>query len=322
MRIEPANPDNFRVEHALPCLVYSLFDSQGLQTAVSGSATEDSRFPLASVTKTFTAHLCLAEPFRRQLDRPFREVLPWFRLQDEAAARAMTPRDALCHFSGLPPHTDDWVRCELSRERYIRERLPLLNSAGPFREKHRYSNLMYAVLGLWLEKIGGSRWEERVTGDLLNPLGLHRTGHLDESWTEQAPPPHALDAGGRLREIPPFFAKRNHLIAPASELIGSMPDLAAWGRHLLSLPITDERWKPHSFITETRPFPEFGPLSYGLGWRLDTVCGEKRVWHSGQCSGYTTLLSLYPERQTGLAAATNRTEAVNALHQLDLRINF
>ncbi|MDF3127989.1 serine hydrolase [Kiritimatiellaeota bacterium B1221] len=297
----------------LPTWVCSRFDAHEITTSAGGeNIAKDTRFPLASVTKTFTSHLCLGEGFREKLDIPIREILPYFKLSDSQATAEMTPRDALCHFSGLAPHTADWVQCELSREAYIKERLPRLPLEGPIRQKHRYSNIMYAVLGQWLEEIDGRTWEELVSEEILNPLGMSRTTHIDETWGRDAAPPHGVSAIGKPEPIPPFFAKQNHLIAPASELIGSMPDLAKWGQFLLSIQTEDDRWKPHSCITRN---PR---LDYGLGWRLDRIQGEPRYWHSGQCSGYTTLLTLNPHRKNGLALATNRSDAVDILMELSL----
>ena len=278
------------------------------------SADSDTRFPFASVTKTFTAHLCLQPDLLQYLDLPIQEVLPYFQLQDPEATRLMTARDALCHFSGLPPHTDAWVRCALSREAFIRDRLPHLEMAGPFREKHRYSNILYAVLGQWLEAISGSSWETQIVALILKPLEMTRTGFLAENWQHDAAPPHALSAQGEMASIPPFYARKNHLIAPASEMMGSMSDLALWGQFMLMLSPDDQRWQPHNLISEK------GPLHYGLGWRLDTVNGEPRFWHSGQCSGYSTLLTLYPQRQIGLAAASNCSGVVEALQALDAAV--
>lgn len=304
--------------HALPDFTLTRFSSTEINR-LTGKA--DTRFPLASVTKTFTSHLCLEPELRPFLDVPLCETIPFFKLQDPRASAEMTPRDALCHFSGLAPHTTDWVRCTLSRAEYVRERLPRMPAEGPFREKHRYSNLMYAVLGVWIEQTTGISWEQQLEERILKPLKLDRTEVLDESWKGKVPPPHRRTESGILEEIPPFFARRGHLIAPASEMLGSMGDLARWGQVLLELDPQDERWRPHNRVTPKPSFPEFGPLDYGLGWRLDTVRGEPRYWHSGQCSGYTTLLTLYPERKTGMAAAVSRSEAVDALLKADLLLH-
>ncbi|WFB35395.1 serine hydrolase [Kiritimatiellota bacterium B12222] len=278
----------------------------------------DLLFPIASVTKTFTAHLCLQPQARQYLDHPVQELLPYFTLQDPSATTEITPRDLLCHYSGLAPHTSDWVSSPLSRKAYICDRLPLLPIEGPFKEKHRYSNVMYAVLGQWLEEIHGKTWEELMDQDIFQPLHMHQSSHIKADWHQVAPNPYALSSSGDLERIPYFFATDHHLIAPASEVMSSMSDLARWGQFLLQLDPQDERWRPHAHITDQRPFPEFGPLHYGLGWRLDTVRGIPRYWHSGQCSGYTTLLTLYPEQKKGLAIATHRSDAVDLLHGADL----
>lgn len=312
MICDPVVIDSIQRQFHLPAFSACRFSPSEIQNL---TAEPDTRFPFASVTKTFTAHLCLQPELRQHLDRPIREILPYFQLQDPEATRLMSARDALCHFSGLPPHTEAWVRCSLSRETFIRELLPTLEMAGPFREQHRYSNIMYAVLGQWLEALSGISWETQIEEDILRPLNMSRTGFLDENWQENAAPPHRLSADGEAEKIPPFYARKQHLIAPASEMIGSMPDLARWGQFMLTLPSDDDRWQPHNLISEQ------SPLHYGLGWRLDTINGEPRFWHSGQCSGYSSLLTLYPQRQIGLAAATNCSGMVEALQALDSAVS-
>jgi CubicO group peptidase (beta-lactamase class C family) len=312
--------EQFRSAHQLPALVMSIFSTDTLDTRTLGEVEEASPFPIASVTKTFTADLVLGFADGQMLDRPIREVLPDFALADPDATTRMTPRDALCHFSGLPPHTWAWVYGDLSRADFIRERLPHLPSVGPFHQQHRYSNLLYAVLGQWIEAVSGQSWETSLQQVILDPLHLKHTALLDENWAASAPAPHERCAGG-IRQRPPFFAQKNHLIAPASEMSASIPDLAAWGQRQLQLPSDDARWKPHNLVETQRPHPSMGPLHYGLGWRVDTVRGEPRVWHSGQCSGYSSLLVLHPERNVGFAAAANLHATVPPLQALDLWIH-
>ncbi len=316
----PDQFEYFRISHHLPGLVMSTFSADTFDTLALGEAEASTRFPIASVTKTFTADLVLELAEEHLLDRPIREILPDFALADPDATTRLTPRDALCHFSGLPPHTWAWVYGDLPRADFIRERLPHLPGTASFRGRHRYSNLLYAVLGQWIESVSGQSWENRLQQVISDPLHLESTDFLDENWAASAPVPYERCADG-IRQRPPFYAKKDHLIAPASELIASVPDLARWGQHHLRLSPADIRWQPHNLIDTQRPHPAMGPLHYGLGWRVDSVCGEPRVWHSGQCSGYSTLLVLYPERKAGFAAATNLHAAVLPLQTLDLWIH-
>lgn len=309
----------------MPGLVVTLFDCQETQTFAAGSGVSVStRFPLASVTKTFTADLVLrlAAVGRVDLDEPLRGQLPGFRLSDPLANDTLTPRDALCHFSGLPPHTWSWVFSRESRKQFTEDRLPCLESSGPHRGCHRYSNLMYAVLGRLVAEAGAyPDWETALAHEILGPLGMMHTSPLCEGWAEreEVAPPHA--DGEPPCIIPPFHACAGHPIAPASELIGTMPDLARWGQAMLQLSPDDPRWEPHNTVESNRP-EGMGDLFYGLGWRVERVGARLRVWHSGQCSGYSVLLSLYPEEGRGIALAANRSGCTGGLHALDFSLNL
>lgn len=308
--------------HRLPGLVAVRFDPHRLQTFAAGEVGEDARFPLASVTKTFTAAMVLraAKEGLLALDAPLRSVLTDFELADARAARDMTFRDALCHFSGLPPHTWAWVYGDLDRADWIATRLPHLESAGPHRETHRYSNILYAVLGQALQQVEGRPWEDLLAERITRPLGLRTIEPLRAHWAEEAPPPYRMTPEGPKRTAP-FVARWQHPMAPAGELRGRLDDVARWGQHHLREGAAGDAWLPHNRVSDSRPHPAMGPLDYGLGWRLDRVRGARRVWHSGQCSGYSLLLSLHPERGCGLAAATPVSGAVDVLHALDLRLH-
>lgn len=275
-------------------------------------------YPIASVTKTFTAWCCLLPDARPYLDRPIVEVLPEFRLKKDEVTRKLTPRDALCHHSGLLPQTASWIRSTQSRRDYLKEYLPTFEVAADYNSVHRYSNVMYAVLGLWLEAIFHQPWEVLIDTYVREAFGLKDLHHIAPGWEQYCPPPTAYQKG-IIEKIPPFFSSSQHPIAPASELRSTMKGLARWGQIHLDLHPEDERWQPHSRVSTQREQDELGPLHYGLGWRLDTVSGIRRVWHSGQCSGYTTLLSLYPDVGIGSAFATNQSSATQALHSLDLQ---
>lgn len=300
--------------------IAGLFDSASVSfypwgtTGLSGEepVSPHTRFPIASVTKPFTAQLLLEALHEHAvpLTTPLRTLLPHFALSDPVAAREITLEDALCHRSGLPPHTWAWIYSDVSRTEFIRERLPHLDSVGPHRDHHRYSNMLYAVLGEVVETLTGVSWEQALREQILKPLGMDHTGRLTETWATQTPvPARPHDATGA--PIPPFFAKANHLIAPASEMISTAADLARWGQHLLRHPPSDDRW------TSRNAVPDMDRTGYGLGWRIDTRPGPRRIWHSGQCSGYSALLVLYPGEKRGGVYLCNRAGAVPALHALD-----
>ena len=74
-----------------------------LNTSTGVEATRDSVFQIGSITKLFTATLCmqLVEQGKLELDRPIYEYIPSFGLADMNAARQVTLRHLLSHSSGM-----------------------------------------------------------------------------------------------------------------------------------------------------------------------------------------------------------------------------
>ena len=121
--------------------------------------TADTRFHLASVTKTFvaTAVLQLAEQGRVDLDANPRRYLPYFQPADPRAEK-VTIRQVLAHVSGL--QKDDDTRFDNpdfddgALERLVRESVSRPLDVAPG-EKFGYSNLGYCVLGDIVAKVSG-----------------------------------------------------------------------------------------------------------------------------------------------------------------------
>jgi CubicO group peptidase (beta-lactamase class C family) len=306
---------------ALMGLSIATFDRDGISTYVygetgRGSVNEATRFPIASCTKPLTASaVCgLAEAGALDLDLPICTWLPDFRLHDASASAAMTPRDLLCHRSGLPPHTWSWVYGELDRARFIHERLPHLASVGPFREKYRYSNILYAVAGQLVHAVTGVSWEDHMREQVFAQYGMDHTDHLDEYWMagEHIALPHR-----NRQAIPGFAAKAHHPIAPASELISTAVDLAGWLRAHMRDPVFKGMTEAQVCIDpREQKCGVLGPLHYGLGWRLDTIDGQPHAWHSGLCSGYTAWMSVMPDRERGIVLLTNSDHSLGWLKRM------
>ncbi len=96
--------------------------------------TAQTQFAIGSCTKAFTAAtVCLLkEDNLIDLDKPVKNYLPKFALYDEYASNNITPRDLLCHRSGLPRHDLVWYGSSASRAELV-ERLKYLPPTKPFR---------------------------------------------------------------------------------------------------------------------------------------------------------------------------------------------
>ncbi|HSM56932.1 MAG TPA: serine hydrolase domain-containing protein, partial [Candidatus Sulfomarinibacteraceae bacterium] len=124
------------------------------------SLTEDTRFPMASVTKSFTAMsvALLVDEGKLEWDKPVREYMPEFILDDDYVTQHVTVRDMLSHRTGLPRHDFAAWRLDVPRAEFIR-RMRHFKFNASFREKFQYNNLMYVAAAYLVEKIAEQRWE-------------------------------------------------------------------------------------------------------------------------------------------------------------------
>ena len=145
-------------------------------TAKKLPITGKTLFPIASITKSFTVTALgtLVDEGRLEWDKPVREYLPGFRMNDPVATEQLTARDLVTHRSGLPRHDLIWYSSSFTREQLV-ARLRYLEANKPLRSTFQYNNLMFVTAGYLGGQIAGTSWEELVQQRILNPLGMSTT---------------------------------------------------------------------------------------------------------------------------------------------------
>ncbi|KAM0248984.1 hypothetical protein ACHAP5_003193 [Fusarium lateritium] len=142
--------------------------------------TEDTIFPLCSLTKAFTAAALglLVDEDKLSWDSLVKDVLPSFHSTDPILHNHTTITDILSHRTGmgwgdnLILGTDGNVLLKSEDVmKYINNR-PLI---GPFRAQFGYNNLHYELAGQIIEHVSGQSYFDFVQSRLLKPLGLERT---------------------------------------------------------------------------------------------------------------------------------------------------
>lgn len=98
-------------------------------------------FAIGSSSKAFASMAVgqLVDQGKLDWDKPVRDYMPDFKLWDNFASERMSPRDLLCHRSGLPRHDAMWYNSPLSRKE-IYERLRYLEPNKDFRTNFQYQN--------------------------------------------------------------------------------------------------------------------------------------------------------------------------------------
>ena len=151
----------------------------GLANVEQGTpVTLDTRFRIASITKTFTATaiMQLRDAGKLSLDDPAADYLDWFDLRYEDAP-PITIRNLLTHTSGLPrdAHRPMWTdRRGVPLDEFVETTRKRQPTRPPY-DKFAYSNLGYSVLGSVIEAVTGDSWANYVQQHILDPLGMDDT---------------------------------------------------------------------------------------------------------------------------------------------------
>ncbi|MEU9083685.1 serine hydrolase domain-containing protein [Streptomyces sp. NPDC048357] len=190
--------------------------SSGVADVRTGrAALEQGRFRAGSVTKTFTSAvvLQLVAEGRLDLNRPVRQYLPG--TVPEGYGK-VTVRQLLDHTSGIPAADGPGDGFEEQWEHRFDVTDPhdqLTNAFAKKREfapgsSQHYLNINYTVLGVLIEKVTGTSYEEAVTRRILKPLGLRQTSFPARTQTKIHGPHNrgyqatvAADGSRELRDV-------------------------------------------------------------------------------------------------------------------------
>ncbi len=178
-------------------------------SAQSETIDRNTVFATASLSKWITAHavMKLVEQGKLDLDRPVESYLTRWDLPEHAfSARDVTVRRLLSHTAGLtdglgfgdyrPDEALPTLEEALAAPRASAGRPSASIAVGiEPGTQFRYSGGGYLLLELLVEELSGERFETFVSRELLQPLGMARSGYADLSATTNSA--MSYDADGR-----------------------------------------------------------------------------------------------------------------------------
>ncbi|GIU66584.1 penicillin-binding protein [Candidatus Phycosocius spiralis] len=277
----------------------------------------DTLFGCASLTKAFTAAsiALLVDEGKLDWDEPVTTYLPGFKVAGGLEYASLSLRDMLSHRTGLGSHDLVWYHNSLLTKADVMERMAYLPMLSPLRSSYHYTNLMYIVVGLVVERVTDQTWEDFIQARILKPLAMARTGFSPLSMVQDPDFAfgHTLDPLHLAKQIP---LRPEDAIGPAGALYASVTQFSAWialqlgrgvyqGQRLISQAQCDAMWEPLIPTGGQPDTPHFGRGFYGLGWRIDSYRGMRRVAHGGNLNGYSSRLTLFPDHHLGIIAFAN-----------------
>lgn len=278
--------------------------------------TPDTQFAIGSSTKAFTATLLatFVEEGKLDWEKPVRDYLNDFVLQDETTTRLMTPRDLVTHVSGLPRHDLVWYGSTLGR-RELYDRLRYLAPNTSLRQRWQYNNLMFLTAGVLAERLGNKSWEELVKERLFTPLGIKSANFSVKTMAETSD--HAIGYQEKPDgKVEPMPYRTIDAPGPAGSINASVRDMAAWVRfhlgdgkfgenRLLSPAALTALHEPHAVIGKLPDDPE-GPYEmYASGWFVQPYRGHDMLHHGGNIDGFSAMVGFMPDDKLGAVVLSN-----------------
>ncbi|MDA2931506.1 serine hydrolase [Acidobacteria bacterium AH-259-O06] len=287
--------------------------------------TPNTLFAIGSTTKAMTATVLgmLVDDGKLDWDKPLRNYLPTFRLSDPVISERITPRDLVTHRSGLPRHDLLWYNNNESTRAELVERLAHLELSADLRERFQYNNLMFMTAGFLAGQLTSQTWEQVMRERLFEPLGMMRTNvsvaqsQKDDDFAY----PYRRNDEQEIERIP---FRPIDLIGPAGSVNSSVNEMSRWllfnlrsGRvddqQLINPATLADIQSPHMTTGQTPDRPEISQSTYGMGWRIDTYRGHRRIGHGGGIDGFITSVMFFPDDDLGLVSFNNSQSGISSL---------
>ena len=290
------------------------------------SADVDTIYRIGSFSKAFiaTAILLLQEQGLLNIDDPVVRYLPDFRFYHEELTSQVTPRDMLCHRTGLPRHDIANFANQQRSLAQMAESVRYLEPAYGLRERFHYQNHMFGVLSLLVERISGQSWEQFVRERILEPLGMKRTvtrcgaqRQVDDNYARSL----VLKGGINL----PFINSIDDCTGGAGSISASVRDMLTWtkfnlergriqGREVLPERIFNEVRTPQIVVGEgdsSAPnLPFISETAYGMAWYIQRYRDELLIQHGGMIFGFKAVAGFLPNQEFAFVVLVNQHDSI------------
>lgn len=236
------------------------------------SCTENTRFKLASVTKTFTALsiMLLYEKGKLDLNDMLIKYIP-----DYLPGEKISIYNLLTHTSGIPSYI--YSDNKLAGFQEIIERIKTIKPQTEAGEIFDYSNSGYSILAYIVEKVSGMEYEKYVEQNIFAPSDMSNSGIISPTGINRD-----LAQGYSIAEYKGIqkSGAEGQLGKGDGALFSTAHDMynyfeTLWSNKLVSANNLKKMFTPYKG-------------SYGLGWIIEEYGKYKVIYHHGGSSGTMT----------------------------------
>lgn len=278
-------------------------------------------FPIASISKTFTATamMRLVEQGKVDLRAPVRTYLPDFRVQDEAASRDVTIWNLLTHTSGWEGQVSPADRGDETLKTFVAG-LGTLKQLAPPGAAWSYNNAGFSVAGRVIEVVSGMTIGPALRTLVFRPLGLE---HVGTSVSEFITFPFAqghLNRGDGAAALQRPFAPSTSVTAGGVGIC--ITDLLRYAQfHMGDGTVANgDRVLTRDTLRQMQTAQlrkQGNDDDIGLAWHLRTVGPIRTAAHGGTLGGHILLLELVPDRHFAIGILTNASNGWRLIQDVE-----
>lgn len=282
-----------------------------MKDTLNGIANKDSVFEIGSITKVFTSTLLahFVNSGQIKLDEPINEYLP-FKLKDDIQ---LTFKQLATHTSGLPRMPGNFQPIAMRNmtnpfkdydEKAMSDYLSnYLNQEHNMEQGYSYSNLGAGLLGYTLEQISDKTYQQLLDSLITKPLNMTQTTtHREEVKDNLVDGQNALGQYADNWDL--------NVLTGAGAILSNVEDISKFAMAQFDTTNTTLN------LTRRKAYIHNEKLSLGLGWHFSTQDGNEWMWHNGGTGGYSSVLGLNMQNNSGVIILTN----VSAYHKNSSRI--
>lgn len=240
-------------------------------------------FQIGSITKQFTAAviLKLEEEGKLKVTDKLSKYFPNYPKGD-----SITIHHLLSHTSGIYNYTSDQAFMQAGVHKPISEAqmLALFENkplAFPIGSRMEYSNSNFMLLGYIIAKVTNQSYEKTVKDYIFKPLQMNNSGFdyanlkLKDARYKSTPYYSIKDGEG-------FAAKLvdSTVSYAAGSIYSTTEDMLKWHIGLSKNKVLN----PKSLKKVFSPYKN----NFGYGWVIDSIYGQKSVYHNGSILGFTS----------------------------------
>jgi D-alanyl-D-alanine carboxypeptidase len=269
--------------------------------AEAADITLETRFPIASMTKSFTAALVLklVDDGKLGLDQTLAELLPDFDVPyagEVSLRHLLQNRSGIPHYIDIPGWFDNDVKRAFTDETFMKALGELDLKFAPGSD-YLYSNVNYYLLALIIDRYSGMDYETCLQTQILGPLGMTATGQLYRD-SDGLAVNYLKNDDGTYDVIP---VVNPVLFRGTASMISTADNLNAWGHAVIDGEIYSDAAAAEAFNADT-------PMAWSVAEL--PVTDDRTVgvsYYNGRLIGYLSLIMLVPEEDGVIVILNNNT---------------